>query len=40
MYELSVLYPEISGLQPVYGWSVTCTAEGLPYIASAPEFSA
>ena len=26
MYELSVLYPEISGLQPAYGWSVTTRA--------------
>ena len=34
MYELSVLYPDISGLQPAYGWSIDYakTAEGLPYI--------
>jgi glycine/D-amino acid oxidase-like deaminating enzyme len=40
MYELSVLYPEISGLQPAYGWSVdyTRTAEGLPYIGPHRNF--
>ncbi len=34
MYELSLLYPAISGLQPAYGWSATGgrTADGLPYI--------
>jgi glycine/D-amino acid oxidase-like deaminating enzyme len=34
MYELSTLYPEISGLQPDYGWAAdyALTAEGLPYI--------
>ncbi|HVB37755.1 MAG TPA: FAD-binding oxidoreductase [Vicinamibacterales bacterium] len=34
MYELSLLYPAISGLQADYGWSVTGgqTADGLPYI--------
>jgi glycine/D-amino acid oxidase-like deaminating enzyme len=40
MYELSVLYPEISGLQPAYGWSVNYarTAEGLPYIGPHRNF--
>ncbi len=40
MYELSVLYPEISGLQPAYGWGVgyTRTAEGLPYIGPHRNF--
>jgi glycine/D-amino acid oxidase-like deaminating enzyme len=40
MYELSVLYPEISGLQPAYGWDVgyTRTAEGLPYIGPHRNF--
>jgi glycine/D-amino acid oxidase-like deaminating enzyme len=34
MYELSTLYPEISGLQPAYGWesAYARTADGLPYI--------
>ena len=34
MYELSTLYPEISGIAPAYGWeaSYARTAEGLPYI--------
>ncbi|MDE3156390.1 MAG: FAD-binding oxidoreductase [Acidobacteriota bacterium] len=34
MYELSLLYPAISGLQAEYGWSATGgrTADGLPYI--------
>ena len=40
MYELSVLYPEISGIQPAYGWSVDYarTAEGLPYIGPHRNF--
>jgi glycine/D-amino acid oxidase-like deaminating enzyme len=40
MYELSVLYPDISGIQPAYGWSVDYarTAEGLPYIGSHRNF--
>jgi glycine/D-amino acid oxidase-like deaminating enzyme len=40
MYELSVLYPEISGIQPAYGWSLDYakTAEGLPYIGSHRNF--
>jgi glycine/D-amino acid oxidase-like deaminating enzyme len=34
MYELSTLYPDISGLQPDFGWSAdyALTAEGIPYI--------
>lgn len=33
MYELSVLYPAISGIQPDYGWDVgyARTADGVPY---------
>jgi glycine/D-amino acid oxidase-like deaminating enzyme len=40
MYELSVLYPDISGLQPAYGWGVDYarTAEGLPYIGPHRNF--
>ncbi len=40
MYELSVLYPDISGLQPAYGWSVDYakTAEGLPYLGPHRNF--
>jgi glycine/D-amino acid oxidase-like deaminating enzyme len=40
MYELSVLYPDISGLQPAYGWGVgyARTAEGLPYIGPHRNF--
>jgi glycine/D-amino acid oxidase-like deaminating enzyme len=34
MYELSTLYPEISGIAPEYGWDAAYvrTADGLPYI--------
>jgi glycine/D-amino acid oxidase-like deaminating enzyme len=34
MYELSTLYPDISGIQPAYGWTAdyTRTTEGLPCI--------
>jgi glycine/D-amino acid oxidase-like deaminating enzyme len=34
MYELSTIYPDISGIQPDYGWSAdyALTAEGVPYI--------
>jgi glycine/D-amino acid oxidase-like deaminating enzyme len=34
MYELSTLYPEISGIMPEYGWPAPYarTAEGVPYI--------
>ncbi len=40
MYELSVLYPDISGIQPAYGWAVDYarTAEGLPYIGTHRNF--
>jgi glycine/D-amino acid oxidase-like deaminating enzyme len=40
MYELSVLYPEISGTQPAYGWHAAYarTAEGLPYIGPHRNF--
>jgi glycine/D-amino acid oxidase-like deaminating enzyme len=34
MYELSTLYPEISGIRPDYGWAsdYARTAEGIPYL--------
>jgi glycine/D-amino acid oxidase-like deaminating enzyme len=34
MYELSTMYPDISGLQPEYGWAADYarTAHGVPYI--------
>jgi glycine/D-amino acid oxidase-like deaminating enzyme len=34
MYELSTLYPDISGIAPEYGWDAAYarTADGLPYI--------
>jgi glycine/D-amino acid oxidase-like deaminating enzyme len=34
MYEMSTIYPEISGIQPEYGWEAMYgrTADGLPYI--------
>ena len=34
MYELSTMYPDISGIQPSYGWSADYarTEDGLPYI--------
>lgn len=34
MYELSTLYPDVSGLQPAYGWAADYarTVDGLPYI--------
>jgi glycine/D-amino acid oxidase-like deaminating enzyme len=40
MYELSTLYPDISGIQPDYGWSADYarTAEGLPYIGAHRNF--
>jgi len=40
MYELSVLYPDISGIQPAYGWALDYarTAEGLPYIGPHRNF--
>ena len=36
MYELSTLYPVISGILPAYGWSAdyALTAEGIPYIGA------
>lgn len=36
MYELSTLYPEISGIEPEYGWSADYvrTEDGLPYIGA------
>jgi len=35
MYELSTMYPDISGVQPEYGWvaDYARTANGLPCIA-------
>jgi glycine/D-amino acid oxidase-like deaminating enzyme len=40
MYELSTLYPDISGLQPEYGWAADFarTADGLPYIGAHRNF--
>lgn len=40
MYELSVMYPDISGIQPAYGWAAAYarTAEGLPYIGPHRNF--
>ena len=40
MYELSTLYPDISGLQPDFGWSAdyALTAEGIPYIGPHRNF--
>jgi glycine/D-amino acid oxidase-like deaminating enzyme len=34
MYELSTIYPDISGIQPAYGWEAAYgrTADGLPFI--------
>ena len=34
MYELSTMYPDISGILPAYGWAADYarTAEGIPYI--------
>jgi glycine/D-amino acid oxidase-like deaminating enzyme len=36
MYELSTLYPEISGIMPEFGWEspYTRTVDGLPYIGA------
>jgi glycine/D-amino acid oxidase-like deaminating enzyme len=36
MYELSTIYPDISGIQPAYGWAAdyALTAEGVPYIGA------
>jgi glycine/D-amino acid oxidase-like deaminating enzyme len=40
MYELSTLYPDISGLQPDFGWATDYarTAEGLPYLGPHRNF--
>jgi glycine/D-amino acid oxidase-like deaminating enzyme len=40
MYELSTIYPEISGLPPEYGWEAPYaqTADGLPYIGPHRNF--
>lgn len=40
MYELSTLYPAISGLPPAYGWDAAYarTADGLPYIGPHRNF--
>jgi glycine/D-amino acid oxidase-like deaminating enzyme len=40
MYELSTIYPDISGLQPEYGWAshYTRTTDGLPYIGPHRNF--
>jgi glycine/D-amino acid oxidase-like deaminating enzyme len=40
MYELSTIYPDISGVMPAYGWELPYarTAEGLPYLGSHRNF--
>ena len=40
MYELSTLYPDISGILPEYGWEVPYarTSDGLPYIGPHRNF--
>ena len=40
MYELSTIYPDISGIMPAYGWDAAYaqTAEGLPYIGAHRNF--
>jgi glycine/D-amino acid oxidase-like deaminating enzyme len=40
MYELSTIYPEISGIAPAFGWAsdYARTAEGLPYIGAHRNF--
>jgi glycine/D-amino acid oxidase-like deaminating enzyme len=40
MYELSTLYPEISGIMPAYGWASPygLSAEGVPYIGPHRNF--
>jgi glycine/D-amino acid oxidase-like deaminating enzyme len=40
MYELSTLYPDISGVMPAFGWDTdyALTAEALPYIGSHRNF--
>ncbi len=40
MYELSTLYPDISGMLPEYGWddAYARTSDGLPYIGPHRNF--
>jgi len=40
MYELSTLYPDVSGIQPEYGWDITYsrTVDGLPYFGAHRNF--
>jgi len=40
MYELSTIYPDVSGIQPEYGWEspYALTAEGLPYFGGHRNF--
>jgi glycine/D-amino acid oxidase-like deaminating enzyme len=40
MYELSTIYPALSGIQPLYGWDATIaeTADGVPYIGPHRNF--
>jgi glycine/D-amino acid oxidase-like deaminating enzyme len=40
MYELSTLYPDVSGALPEYGWiaDYARTADGLPYIGAHRNF--
>jgi glycine/D-amino acid oxidase-like deaminating enzyme len=40
MYELSTIYPDISGLMPEYGWRLpyALTGEGLPYVGPHRNF--
>lgn len=40
MYELSMLYPDISGVMPAYGWDshYSLTGEGIPYIGAHRNF--
>ena len=40
MYELSTIYPDISGIMPAYGWDApyALTGEGLPYFGAHRNF--
>src|SRR5947209_11812979 len=40
MYELSTLYPDISGIPPEYGWEATYarTGDGLPHVGPHRNF--
>jgi glycine/D-amino acid oxidase-like deaminating enzyme len=40
MYELSVLYPDMSGVAPAFGWAApyALSGEGLPYIGPHRNF--